>query len=290
MPGKRVSSQVPYPSKAIGDFLGEVGTLLQTQVYNKFKHVIIGSFNKAVLYLEQLNNDPNVTSEHGMYKDLPMMIYTPTLEEPVPQTDFLWNYPNTHPYMAHWNRPPIIFEDGTMLTMTTRRMQGNIDLRIFVDSQPEEHDIQMSFLNFFRGLNTVVPLNNITLEFCLSDKIKMLTDRNDEIVLNLLDSNISHKLVKATNQYEYMIPIGTTPLLRLSSLTDASTFYGGTDFAEFALSGSLQYELEIPSILTLQTELDIRHIEFNIRSTVDTDTGTIVEPVSTIVQNKEETE
>ena len=219
-----------------------------------------------------------------------MMIYTPTLEEPVPQTDFLWNYPNTHPYMAHWNRPPIIFEDGTMLTMTTRRMQGNIDLRIFVDSQPEEHDIQMSFLNFFRGLNTVVPLNNITLEFCLSDKIKMLTDRNDEIVLNLLDSNISHKLVKATNQYEYMIPIGTTPLLRLASLTDASTFYGGTDFAEFALSGSLQYELEIPSILTLQTELDIRHIEFNIRSTVDTDTGTIVEPVSTILQNKEETE
>ena len=108
--------------------------------------------------------------------------------------------------------------------------------------------------------------------------------------MNLLDSNISHKLVKATNQYEYMIPIGTTPLLRLSSLTDASTFYGGTDFAEFALSGSLQYELEIPSILTLQTELDIRHIEFNIRSTVDTNTGTIVEPVSTIVQNKEETE
>ena len=41
MPGKRVSSQVPYPSKAIGDFLGEVGNLLQTQVYTKFKHVII---------------------------------------------------------------------------------------------------------------------------------------------------------------------------------------------------------------------------------------------------------
>lgn len=286
--GKRVSSQVPYPSKAIGDFLGEVGTLLQTKVYNKFKHVIIGSFNKAVLYLEQLNNDPNVTSEHGMYKDLPMMIYTPNLEEPVPQTDFLWNYPETHPYMASWNRPPIKFVDGSMLTMTTRRMQGNIDIRIFVDSQPEEHDIQMSFLNFFRGLNTVVPLNNITLEFCLSDKIKMLTDKNDEIVLDLLDSNISHKLVKATNQYEYMIPISAVPLLRLTSLSDASTFYGGTDFAEFALSGSLQYELEIPSVLTLQADVDIRHIEFNIRSTVDTDTGIINEPVSTITQDSEE--
>lgn len=277
MPGKRVSSQVPYPSKAIGDFLGEVGNLLQTQVYTKFKHVIIGSFNKAVLYLEQLNNDKNVTSEHGMYKDLPMMIYTPTLEEPVQQVDYLWNYPNTHPYMSAWNRPPIMFDDGTMLTMTTRRMQGNIDLRIFVDSQPEEHDIQMSFLNFFRGLNTVYPLNNITLEFCLSDKIKMLTDRNDEIVLDLLDSNISHKLMKTTNQYQYMIPIGTTPTLRLASLTDASTFYGGTDFAEFALSGSLQYELEIPAVLTLQTEVDIRSIQFNITTDINTDTGEILE-------------
>jgi len=277
MPGKRVSSQVPYPSKAIGDFLGEVGNLLQTQVYNKFKHVIIGSFNKAVLYLEQLNNDKNVTSEHGMYKDLPMMIYTPTLEEPVPQVDYLWNYPGTHPYMSSWNRPPIMFDDGTMLTMTTRRMQGNIDLRIFVDSQPEEHDIQMSFLNFFRGLNTVYPLNNVTLEFCLADKIKMLTDRNDEIVLNLLDSNISHKLVKATNQYEYMIPISSTPTLRLASLTDASTFYGGTDFAEFALSGSLQYELEIPAVITLQTEVDIRSIQFNITTDINTDTGEVLE-------------
>ncbi len=273
MAGKRVSSQVPYPSKAIGDFLGEVGNLLQTKVYNKFKHVIIGSFNKAVLYLEQLNNDKNVTSEHGMYKDLPMMIYTPTLEEPVPQVDFLWNYPNTHPYMAYWNRPAIMFNDGTMLTMTTRRMQGNIDLRIFVDSQPEEHDIQMSFLNFFRGLNTVYPMNHITMEFCLADKIKMLTYDNNEVVLNLLDSNISHKLVKATNQYQYMIPVATTPQLKLTSLNDSSTFYGGTDFAEFALSGAIQYEIEIPAVLTLQTNMNIKSIEFNVTVNIDTDTG-----------------
>ena len=279
MAGNRTSSQVPFPSKAIGDFLGEVGNLLQTRVYNKFKHVIIGSFNKAVLYLEQLNNDPNVTTEHGMYKDLPMMIYTPTLEEPVPQLDFLWNYPNMYPYMSQWNRPPIMFEDGTMLTLTTRRMQGNIDLRIFVDSQPEEHDIQMSFLNFFRGLNTVYPLNNMTMDVCLSDKIKMLTDYDEEVVLDLANSNISHKLIKATNQYEYTIPIATTPHLKLASLSDASTFYGGTEFAEFALSGSIQYEIEVPAVLTLQTHMNVKSIEFNVSIELDTSSGIILEPI-----------
>lgn len=266
--GKRVTSPVPYPSTAISTFLGEVKNLIQTKVYNKFKHVFIGSFNKAVMYLEQLKTDPTIVSEGGMYTKKPMLVFTPTLEQPVEATDFLWNYTTMHPYMAYWNRPPIMFEDGTLLALTTRRMQGNIDLRILVDSYPEEHDIQLAFLNFFRGLNHTVPMNMITLKFILSDKIKMMTDDNQEIVLDLKHSNISHKLIKTTGRHEYVIPIAATPALKLTSLSDSSNFYGGNDLAEYALSGSLQYELEIPANINLHTNMHVINILANITTSV----------------------
>lgn len=277
--GKRVTSPVPYPSTAISTFLGEVKNLLQTKVYNKFKHVFIGSFNKAVMYLEQLKTDPNIVSEGGMYNKKPMLVFTPTLEQPVEATDWLWNYTTMHPYMAYWNRPPIMFEDGTLLALTTRRMQGNIDLRILVDSYPEEHDIQLAFLNYFRGLNKIVPMNMITLKFILSDKIKMLTDENEEIVLDLKHSNISHKLIKTTGKNEYVIPIAATPTLRLTSLSDSSNFYGGNDLAEYALSGSLQYELEIPFNINLHTNMRVINILANVTTSVGSiDASTEVGP------------
>jgi hypothetical protein len=285
--GKRVTSPVPYPSTAISSFLGEVKNLLQTKVYNKFKHVFIGSYNKAVQYLEQLNTDPTIVSEGGMYNKKPFLVFTPTLEQPVDHTNWLWNYTNMHPYMAYWNRPPILFEDGTLLALTTRRMQGNIDLKIFTDSLPEAHDIQMSFFNFFRGLNSVVPMNMITLNFVLSDKIKMLTDNNEEIVLDLNHSNISHKLIKNTGRHEYVMPIATTPTLRLTALSDSSSFYGGTDLAEFALSGSLQYELEIPANINLHTNMQVINILANVTTTVGSvDSSTSVGP-DTVVDEEE---
>ena len=282
--GKRVTSPVPYPSTAISSFLGEVKSLLQNRVYNKFKHVFIGSFNKAVQYIEQLKTDPTIISEGGFYTKKPFLVFTPGLEQPVEATDWLWNYTTMHPYMAYWNRPPIMFEDGTLLALTTRRMQGNIDLKIFVDSLPEEHDIHMAFLNFFRGLNHVVPMNMITLNFCLSDKIKMLTDENEEIVLDLNHSNISHKLIKTTGRSEYVMPIAATPTLRLTSLSDSSTFYGGNDLAEFALSGSLQYELEIPANLNLHTNMQVINILANVTTTVgDIDASTTVGPDTEVI-------
>lgn len=268
--GRRICSPVPYPSTAISSFIGELKSLLLNQVYNKFEHVFIGSYNKAVQYIDQLNTDPDIVSKGGMYNKLPMLVFTPTLEQPVEQTDWLWNYYTMHPYMASWNRPPIMFEDGTLLTMTTRRMRGNIDIKILCESQPEEHDIHMAFLNYFRGLNSVLPMNQISMQFVLSDKIKMLTDDNEEIVLDLNHSNISHRLVKTTGRMEYLIPISATPELKLTNLSDASSFYGGNDFAEFALSGSIQYELEIPSLLTLQTGVS------NVKSLIFTVTSSIV--------------
>ena len=288
--GKRVTSPVPYPSTAISSFLGEVKNLLQTKVYNKFKHVFIGSFNKAVMYLEQLNTDPNIVSDGGMYNKKPMLVFTPTLEQPVDATNWLWNYTTMHPYMAYWNRPPIMFEDGTLLSMTTRRMQGNIDLRILVDSLPEAHDIQLAFLNYFRGLNSVVPMNMITLNFCLSDKIKMLTDENEEIVLDLNHSNISHKLIKTTGKSEYVMPIAATPTLRLTSLSDSSNFYGGSDLAEYALSGALQYELEIPANINLHTNMQVINILANVTTTIgDIDASTTVGPKNEVDNKQEET-
>ena len=271
--GSRICSPVPYPSTAISSFLGELKSLLQTKVYNKFKHIFIGSFNKAVMYLEQLNTDPNIVSDGGMYNKKPMLVFTPTIEQPVEQTDFLWNYYTMHPFMAHWNRPPIMFEDGTLLCLTTRRMRGNIDLKILVDSQPEEHDIHMAFLNYFRGLNSTLPMNQISMQFVLADKIKMLTNDNDEIVLDLNHSNISHKLIKTTGKMEYVLPISATPELKLTSLSDSSNFYGGNDLAEFALSGSIQWELEIPALVTLQTNMSVVDIQFSLTASLVGDGG-----------------
>ena len=84
----------------------------------------------------------------------------------------------------------------------------------------------------------------------------MLTNENEEIVLDLNNSNVSHRLIKTTGKSEYVMPIAVTPTLRLTALSDASSFYGGNDLAEFALSGSLQYELAIPANLTLHTNME----------------------------------
>lgn len=229
---------------------------------------MIGSFDKAIQYVDQMNNE-GMTSTGDMMSYLPMIVFTPTLEEPDRFTDFLWNYAGGRPFIVNWNHPPIIFEDGTALNICTRRMKGNIDLRIFCESQPEEHDIHMAFLNWFKGLNTYTVLNNIQEYFVLDEQIRLFTDRREQIVLDLNNSNISHKLVQSTNKNQYVIPIPAAPLLMLTSLSDASSLYGGNGLSEYALSGSISYELEIPSVITLQTDLTIVDIDVDVEVTTD---------------------
>lgn len=263
MKGRRIVKPIPYPHVAISDFIGSIKEYLIGNVYPNFGYAMIGSFDKAIQFIDQMNND-GMTSEHGMMNYYPFIVFTPTLEEPDRYVDYMWNYAKGMPFLNHSYHDPVLFEDGNILTVLTRRMKGNIDLRIFCESQMEEHDIQMAFLNMFKGLNTYTVLNNIQEYFILDQQIRGFTDRREEVVLDLANSNIERKLIQSTNKMEYVIPISAAPLLMLTALSDASSFYGGSGLTEYALTGSIAFELDIPSNITLETDMEIIDITPNI--------------------------
>ncbi len=242
-----------------GPFINALKLFLLTRVYN-FNFAMVGTMDKAIQLIFQSKSDSNMLLQGPL---MPMIVFTPSIIEQVREVDFPFKYTTYHPFQSKWFQQPIIFQDGSALDIVTRRMLGNVDIRVFAHSLMEIHDIQMAFLDAFRGYNKWIMLTHLKQFLVIEDDVRLFTDEGVKF-LDWSKTNLSNMLIKSINKNKYYLQTDTDVQVRLDGLTDASEFYGGAGLSDYGLTGTLTYEIELPALYNLYTDLDIVDFDVNI--------------------------
>jgi len=256
---KKVSKRVPYVHTTFGPFINALKLFLLTRVYN-FNFAMVGTMDKAIQLIFQSKSDSNMLLQGPL---MPMIVFTPSIIEQVREADFPFKYTTYHPFQSKWFQQPFIFQDGSALDIVTRRMLGNVDIRVFAHSLMEIHDIQMAFLDAFRGYNKWIMLTHLKQFLVIEDDVRLFTDEGVKF-LDWSKTNLSNMLIKSINKNKYYLQTDTDVQVRLDGLTDASEFYGGAGLSDYGLTGTLTYEIELPALYNLYTDLDIVDFDVNI--------------------------
>jgi hypothetical protein len=83
--------------------------------------------------------------------------------------------------------------------------------------------------------------------------------------LNWQSANANPELVKSTARTELVVPCNIRPWYKLTSISDASTKYGGDKLAEWRLSAQIQYEVELPTFMVIKSDYLLENIEYELR-------------------------
>ena len=74
-----------------------------------------------------------------------------------------------------------------------------------------------------------------------------------------------NQLVETTARNEYVIPCKIKPRFRFTAMSDGSTRLGGTEkLPDWRLSFTVEYEVEVPSFIILESDYLAENISFNI--------------------------
>ena len=88
---------------------------------------------------------------------------------------------------------------------------------------------------------------------------------NQEYQLDWTSANASTQLVRSTAQNELVLPLNIKPQISLTGMSDASNRYGGTDnIAEWKLGATLNYEIEMPNYLIIESDYLAEEAEISI--------------------------
>lgn len=260
--------KIPFPHTSIGPFISCLKDYFNDRIYD-FKFTVVGTYHKAIQAIEQKKHINKDWEKMGGFS--PILSFTPQLIEPVVPVDLYWKYSNLHPYQVKWNQAPLFRSGPNMLHVITRRMLGNVDFRIFCDSLMEVHDVYLSVIDGFRGLNKVSHLPWMKQYLVVSDEIRLFQDDNNIIAIDWEDSTIKLEYFPGINKDKYYIPLNIVPQITLQSFSDSSSFFGGGDLPEYSLQGNLSFEMEIPVLMTIETAVPIVDVDLDVTITFGPD-------------------
>ena len=230
----------------------------------------MGTYDKAVEYL-------NKQCEYGRETDqpiLPALIVNPLGEFTPADSNAggrqYWRYPNLNPTLIKRLFTPIYRDANVLVNAGFMRMKGEIELIMLLNSFYEYCDLRMLFFNMFGGLDRIIYPQFFTSFIILPDSFINFQYTNEYTGLTYnIDwsgANASNQLVRSTARNELVLPLNVKPQISLTSISDASTRYGGTDkLADWRLGATISYEIEIPNYLIIESDYLAENINLEIR-------------------------
>ncbi|HUU87794.1 MAG TPA: hypothetical protein VMX17_08585 [Candidatus Glassbacteria bacterium] len=242
-----------------------------TTIYPRFEYRVIGTYDKGVEYIQkqcQYNRETDMPM-------LPALILNPNGDfEPADANAGgaqYWRYPNLSPTLAKRLFKPIYRDDRVTMNASFIRIKGEIELIMLLNSFYEYCDVRMLFINMFGGLNRIIYPIFFSSFIILPDSFKVYKYENDYVpsanyTLDWSTAGAYDLLVRSTARNEYVLPLNIKPQISLQGLNDTSNRYGGADsIAEWKLGATINYEIEMPNYLVLETDYLAEKIEFEIR-------------------------
>lgn len=260
-----------YIHNVYGNFFNDTMEYFTTYLHPRFEYKVIGTYDKAVEYLEK-QEQYNRETDKPM---LPALVLNPTGEfgpaDGSAGGKQLWRFPNLAPGFIKRLFEPIYQDENVVVNVGFLRIKGEIELIMLLNSFYEYADLRMYMIQIFGGLerwiyprwfSSFIILPQEFIDYKYTNEYTHLSYK-----LDWKSAGAHRRLVKTTNINELVVDCDKIkPMYRLTSLADGSTRYGGTDkLADWRLTATVEYEVELPSYLILSSDYLAKAIDLEIR-------------------------
>jgi hypothetical protein len=256
-----------FINNVIGEFYSNLLNWVGDTLYPRFKNKVIGTYDKAVEYYLKLQEDGR--EEDKPY--LPFVALNPSGEllPSGPYGKALWRYPHLGRGLGAKLYDPIYEDQNVKVCVVFSRIEGEIELIMWMRSIYEYLDLRVFLLQMFGGMERPIYPNTFNSFLILPNEVYNYTYDNpytgEHYTLDWDSYNVHSGLVKSTNTQEWIYPIKVKPQISITSLADGSERYGGTDkVAEYRVTATLKYEIELPTYMEIQTDFLAERMNLNI--------------------------
>jgi len=238
-------------------------------LYTRFEYRVVGTYDKAVEYINK-NCQYDRETDNPMF---PALILNPSGDFTPADGNAggrqFWRYPNLNPTLIKRLFDPIYRDDRVIVHAGFIRIKGEIELIMLLNSFYEYCDLRMMMINMFGGMDRIIYPQFFSSFIILPPDFvdyKYTNEyTNQEYQLDWTSANASTQLVRSTAQNELVLPLNIKPQISLTGMSDASNRYGGTDnIAEWKLGATLNYEIEMPNYLIIESDYLAEEAEISI--------------------------
>jgi hypothetical protein len=235
----------------------------------RFQHRVVGTYDKAVEYITKVCQYDRETDK----PQLPALILNPSGDFDLADANAggrqLWRFPNLAPGMIKRIFDPVYQDANTEVNVGFIRMQGDIELIMLLNSFYEYCDMKMLFLQIFGGYERWIYPQFFTTFIIIPEEFVNYEYTNPytgfHYKLDWESAGAYDKLVRTIAKNELVLPCNIKPIYKLTGFSDASTRYGGADnLADWRLSATVHYELEIPAYLVLKSDYLAANVDITI--------------------------
>ena len=240
-------------------------------LYPRFEYKVVGTYDKAVEYLQKYCQYGRETDK----PDKPALILNPSGDFDLADANAggrqLWRFPNLAPGMIKRLFDPVYQDKNVQINVGFIRIKGELELLALLSSFYEYCDLKMLFLQIFAGYERWIYPQFFTTFIILPEELVNYRYTNPytglSYKLDWQSAGAYNKLVKTIAQDKLVIPCEIKPIYKLNSFSDASQRYGGADdLADWRLGATIEYEVEIPSFLVLESDYLVEDVNIRISS------------------------
>jgi len=250
-----------------GHFFKDMLDYFADYLYPRFEFKVVGTYDKAIEWI-------NKTTQYNREIDQPMrpaLILNPSGDFTVDETygKMLWRFPNLYPGFVKYVFDPVYQDQNMIINVGFTRFRGEVEFLALVPSFYEYTDLKV-FLNLIFGgqdryiyplfFHSFIILPEELINYEYYNPVTGLRYK-----LDWSQCGAWNQLVETTARTEYVIPCNIKPRFRFTAMSDASTRLGGTDrLPDWRLAFTVEYEVEVPSFIILQSDYLAENIQFNI--------------------------
>ena len=232
-----------------------------TYMYPRFQSAIVGTYDKAVQYLLDVEKYGNREQDKP---NLPAVVLNPSGDFNIADGNTgaknLYRFPHLAPGMVKRLYEPIYQDQNVLINVGFTRLKGDIELMVLLNSFYEYTDFRLLLIQQFGGMDRYIYPRWFNSFIILPSEVYLYRYQNDvtgqSYQLDWAGSPIdNNKLVKSTNTREVAYTCRIRPIYKLTSISDNSVRFGGVErLADWRMAFTLEYEIEIPSYIILQTD------------------------------------
>ena len=241
------------------NFFSDMLDYFSTYLYPRFEYTVVGTYDKAVEYLEKCQQYERETDKPL----LPALILNPSGEFDNADANSggrqLWRFPNLAYGFNKRLFSPIYQDENILATVSFMRIKGEIELLMLLNSFYEYCDVRMLFLNIFGGRDRIIYPRFFSSFIILPDELLNYEYTNEytglKYKIDWIGAGARTELVRSTARNEIVIPCRIKPQISLVNLGDGSQRFGGADrLADWRLTATVNYEVEIPNYFIMQSD------------------------------------
>jgi len=272
-------------------------------LYPRFEYKVIGSYEKCIEYFNKVRS----TGQEIDTNFLPSITLDPTYGfEPAELGGrFMWQSEQLAPGLGKrlFDKIEGTEEQDIAITPVFSRYQGTFDLIFWLESVYELIDFRLYLFQFSSGINRIMRPDFFESFIVLPDEVNNYSYDDGTIKIDWSKTDRAITLIDNLGNTRYTLPVNLTPWFKFTGISDATTKYGGDQVAEYKLSATVEFEIDIPTYMSItpylnpaanvQIFLDSAYSRYGSNPIFDEDTGLYVRGGSipeTVLNNEESAE